>query len=623
MALAETILRNVHKYGLIPKAIRLMPTISFLVALSLVFWLAWLPIQGNYRNTYISENALMPSQVISYFRESEWNIVRGFKHEISEMEYLSIDARNKVVETWLKDFGLVTAYHDNGKVNDTLYGVMHAPRGDDTEAMVLAVPWITSDGQYNEGGMGIMLALTRYFSRMSIWSKNIIIVIPETGHMPLRSWVDAYHTSLDTTAGSIDAAIVMEYAKNGDYFDYVEMFYEGLNGQLPNLDLLNSANTIASNENVKSSIQNTPSSEIGVNTYWTRFSILVKGIVNLALAGLTRNTPGCEAFSGWQIQAFTIRAKGNTGPNDITQFGRVVDSTFRSVNNLLEKFHQSFFFYLLMNTKNFVSIGTYLPAAVLVAVSFFLSSLGCLLNSGVEFDSYIANITKLLTIFTAIETTCAGLLVILPWLTIHSGEDEDKTVVVILYIFTTISFIISISPVIPTNFTKFKLNQATTFSLISLSLFFISMLIIALLIVHFSLALLIGLISIPLIFIQPIVTQAQKDKVKQLTKKPTNKPQTMFQIIEDNKPNLKIMLCLLVSNPFFEIFLIGNFLNGDEGPLLLTRGLLTSWSELQCWTWFVVILGWFPAWLGVGLSCYFGDFEPDYGKILKNLKKKD
>lgn len=564
----------------------------------------------------------MPSQVISYFRESEWNIVRGFKHEIANMEGDSIDVRNGKVEEWLKDFGLVTAYHDNGKTNATLYGVMHAPRGDDTEAMVLAVPWKTSDGEYNEGGMGIMLALTRYFSRMSIWSKNIIIVIPETGHMPLRSWVDAYHTSLDTTAGSIDAAIVIEYGKNGDYFDYYEMFYEGLNGQLPNLDLLNSANTIASNENIKGSIQNTPSDKIGENTYWTRLSILIKGIFNLALAGLSRNTPGCEAFSGWQIQAFTIRAKGNSGPNDITQFGRIVDSTFRSVNNLLEKFHQSFFFYLLMNTRNFVSIGTYLPAAVLVAVSFALSSIGCLLNSGIEFDSYIENITKLLTFFTSLEVVCGGLLIILPWFTINS-ENEDFTVVAILYIFTIISFIISFSPLIPTNVTKFKLNQPTTFSLIALSLFFISMLITALLIVHFSLALLIGLLSIPLTFIQPIITQAQKDKVKQLMKKSDSKPKNLFQFVEANKPNLKILLCLLVSNPFFDIFFIGTLLHGDEGPLLLTRGLLTSWSELQCWTWFVVILGWFPAWLGVGLSCYFGDFEPDCGKLIKTMKKKD
>ena len=37
------------------------------------------------------------------------------------------------------------------------------------------------------------------------------------------------------------------------------------------------------------------------------------------------------------------QGKGTEG-KDVTQFGRIVDSTFRSVNNLLEKFHQSFSF---------------------------------------------------------------------------------------------------------------------------------------------------------------------------------------------------------------------------------------------------------------------------------------
>mgnify|MGYP001031277329 CR=1 FL=1 len=625
MALAETLLRKVHKYELIPRSIKLLPVISFVVAVSSVLWLAWLPLDGNYRNVYISENALMPSQVMSYFRESEWNIVRGYRTEVSAMESLAIDGRNAIIESWFRDFGLVTEYHQNGKTNDTLYAVMHAPRGDDTEAMVLATPWITSDGEYNEGGMALTVALARYFSRMSIWSKNIVIVIPETGHLPLRSWVDAYHTSLEITAGSIDAAIVMEYGKNGDYFDYFEMIYEGLNGQLPNLDLLNTASLIAYHENIHCSIQNTKGDQLSKNTYFTRLAVLVKGIAKLALAGLNRNTPGCEAFSGWQIQAVTIRARGNLGPNDVTQFGRIVDSTFRSVNNLLEKFHQSFFFYLLMNPRNFVSIGTYLPAAVLVTVSFALSSLGCLLNSGVEFTEYVSSISNLLTIFTAIELFGAILSVVLPWLTINAGEEEDVVAGLILYTFTGLSFAISLSPIVNLNVTKFKLSKPTTYSLISLALFFISMLLVSLLIVHFSLALLLGLMTIPLTFIQPLITKSQRAKIFQMKQPAVSaRKNPLVDFIKSHESQVKIVLCLLVSNPFFEIFLVGNYLNGAEGPIFLTRGLLTSWSELQCWTWFVVILGWFTAWLCVGLACFFGDFEIDHTELqtLKATKQE-
>ena len=40
---------------------------------------------------------------------------------------------------------------------------------------------------------------------------------------------------------------------------------------------------------------------------------------------------------------------------------RVIEGIFRSLNNLLEQFHQSFFFYLLPESRRYVSIGLYMP----------------------------------------------------------------------------------------------------------------------------------------------------------------------------------------------------------------------------------------------------------------------
>lgn len=46
----------------------------------------------------------------------------------------------------------------------------------------------------------------------------------------------------------------------------------------------------------------------------------------------------------------------------------MVEGVIRSVNNLLEKFHQSFFLYLLTSPNKFVSVGVYMiPFALLVA----------------------------------------------------------------------------------------------------------------------------------------------------------------------------------------------------------------------------------------------------------------
>ncbi|KAI5956356.1 GAA1 [Candida jiufengensis] len=545
MALAEKVLRKINKLGLIPKARRLLPRISFVLALFSIIWLITLPQDGNYRNCYISENALMPAQVNSYFRESEWNIVRGYRDEIHKMENESIETRNKHLKEWLIDLGLQVSSHKNGVANDTLYAIMHASRGENTEAMALVVPWINSDNEYNEGAMALGIALIRYFQRISVWSKNIILVIPPDGEQSLRSWVNAYHTILDDTAGSIEAAIVIEYGKQGDNFEYYDMFYEGLNGQLPNLDLLNTANLISSHEGMSCHMQGI--SDRAIN-YENRLKTLFKGILKLALAG-SRDVHGHEAFSGWQIQAFTIKAKGTKGP-DITQFGRIVDSTFRSVNNLLEKFHQSFFFYLMLSPKHFVSIGTYLPSAVMLAVSYALSALNVILNSGIDINEIPQNITKLLTTATLIELFCLVLAMVIPQL-------PDDTINIVPTMAQGIFglFIVRSS----------KASKTTSFTLIAFALLMIALLITALLIVHFALAFTIGILALPLTFIPLVIEKNRKLAIP----------------------------CLIVSNPFTIVLIAHSYPEFDDIFLQLVR----AWTELQCWTWLVVILGWFSAWL--------------------------
>lgn len=586
---------------MVPKLIGLLPMISLSLALSSVLWLLVLPMEGNYRKTYISENALMPSQVTSYFRESEWNIVRGYRSELKKLQNLPTDELNHIVEEWLTDSGLKTSYHHGD--SSSLYAIMHASRGEDTEAMVLTIPWKTSDGQFNLGGASIGLALGKYFNRMSIWSKNIILVFTEDSHKSLRQWVEAYHTSLDKTAGSIEAAIILEYNGESDHFDYIEMWYEGLNGQLPNLDFLNTAAQIAYHENIHVSVQNTPGEKVTLNTYQQRLKVFVKGIIGLCLSGIVKPINGAESFSGWSIQAVTLKARGIKGPNDITQMGRVVDSTFRSVNNLLEKFHQSFFFYLLLSPRFFVSIGTYLPSAILIAVSYALSSLSCLLNSNISIASFLNSISKVLIIFTSIEFACFLAANTLPFLIFRTITDEDKNNLITLIIvgFSLLNVVLSTPFLWKTKY--FRISSKLSYSLISFSLFFISMVITMLLILNFSLALLIGLVSLPLTFIQSILKSIDIQPSQSIESFP------LLAHLNNLKPYLKLFICLFVSNPIFIIIVTGSSYLGDNGVYNLMTNLITSWNDLQCWTWYIVMLGWFPAWLTISFACLFGKFD--------------
>jgi len=51
-----------------------------------VVWLLLLPLDDYSRRTYISENALLPGQVHTYFGGSDQNVFRAYKHEVEALE---------------------------------------------------------------------------------------------------------------------------------------------------------------------------------------------------------------------------------------------------------------------------------------------------------------------------------------------------------------------------------------------------------------------------------------------------------------------------------------------------------------------------------------------------------
>lgn len=68
--------RQEHRVKKIPSIL------SALFVLVGVVWLLLLPLNDYSRRTYISENALLPGQVHTYFRGSEQNIFNAYRHEV-------------------------------------------------------------------------------------------------------------------------------------------------------------------------------------------------------------------------------------------------------------------------------------------------------------------------------------------------------------------------------------------------------------------------------------------------------------------------------------------------------------------------------------------------------------
>lgn len=61
-----------------------------------------------------------------------------------------------------------------------VYSIIHAPRGDATEAIVLVAAWRTIDGELNLNGVTLALTLARYFKSAFYFYMKYIIFAKNT-----------------------------------------------------------------------------------------------------------------------------------------------------------------------------------------------------------------------------------------------------------------------------------------------------------------------------------------------------------------------------------------------------------------------------------------------------------
>lgn len=487
-------------------------------------------------------------------------------------------------------------YGNEKKNGSNVYGILHAPRGENTEAMVLVAPWLNQANEFNVGGVALVAALARYLSKWSVWSKNVIFVVTSDSHLAMRSWVSAYHTSLGNTAGAIEAAIVLDYPGMNDHFESIEVLYEGLNGQLPNLDLVNTAILISIHEGLKVVVQGMQN--VGFQRYGERALTFFRGIMAQLSAGIGPGS-GCDTFSGYRINAITLRALGTQGNSDITTFGRIAESTLRSVNNLLEHFHQSFFFYFLLAPKNFVSIGTYLPAVVLVAFAYPLMAIYNIASAfmAATKESPVGDRNSVFIPFVVLSAVY-GVCFFLGFASLHIlttpmvvGTIRVLSLIQGLYSVRMVASFFQ-KKVIPKSFIEMpaqalSLAQAYSMVLHGLILTTLGML-------NFSLAFVVGLITLPLTWIRPLEVSATFEQAR-------------FHYIRS-------VLLLAVSTPWIWLPILP-WLASHNSSLLSTDlnaivgNLLWGWRGLDVWTWVVIVGVWLPSWF-VGVAVAFLSERP-------------
>ncbi|KAG6037839.1 hypothetical protein E4U41_004691 [Claviceps citrina] len=523
-----------------PRILKLPPYLSLLCILIGLAWLILLPLERYSRGTYISENALLPGQVHTYFGGSEHNILRAHRRELDIVANKSNYEINDHLDSVLSAIGIKTGrqnytYHSAGETykGENLYGILQAPRGDATEAIVLVAAWESIDGRLNRNGVALALTLARYFKRWSLWSKDIIILVPPNSRTGTQAWVDAYHdahdsrniASLPLKSGALQGAIAIDYPSD-HHFDGIHIIYDGTNGQLPNLDLINSIVNVAGGQmGIRTAIQGMHSHD---NSYHDRLKTIFRGMLK---QGLGIGTGPHSSFIPYHVDAVTLLPFGD-GWHDEMAMGRVIEGTFRSLNNLLEHLHQSFFFYLLMQKDRFVSIGTYLPSAMLLAANFTIMAISLWVKSGQSAPAARgpkpeASQPSKGTAMRKEATLCSPTAqlgernLFLP-LGIVAGCHAAS--IVPLFVFNGLNFPLlpaafaifclvsaSLPPLVAYIVTSFLRTSSQHFQLTkSFSLLVLGMALATLATLNFSLAFLVGIIASPLTFVQPCKTKLSK-----------------------------------------------------------------------------------------------------------------
>ncbi|CAL1532748.1 unnamed protein product [Lymnaea stagnalis] len=369
--------------------------LSYIIGLGGFLALAYQPLNAS---TYFSENALLPGLVETelprtldsatvYRKELEEEMKTDTK--LSPHKWIYSKFRELGLETFTQNFSVVYPFKSvSARVvaGENVYSILRARRTASTEALVLSVPLRPLANKAKTGtggGIALALALAKEFKQKPYWSKDIIFLFTDFDEIGAMAWLDGYHQTdsqyiiandLEGRSGAIIAAINLELPlENVNYFN---VKLEGLNGQLPNLDLVNLVVKLCRRERAQVMLHHMSEdrgyihSEHGdtFKDYKQALSTMLKMMWYQASGAPSGNHGLFQKFHIESVSLEGVVKKGQR-QSDIHATAKIIEGIFRSLNNLLERFHQSFFFYLLPSTSRYVSIGMYMPWFGLMALA--------------------------------------------------------------------------------------------------------------------------------------------------------------------------------------------------------------------------------------------------------------
>ncbi|KAG0040159.1 Glycosyl phosphatidyl inositol protein transamidase complex subunit [Podila clonocystis] len=272
----------------------------------------------------------------------------------------SLCRRAKALEREFEQIGLKAATQSytlntstDSKSGVNTYAVFYAPRSDGTEALVLSASWTSRDKIINTNAIAMLLSMGKMFKQRS-------------------------EEALKVRSGAIQAALNLDFSGTGDY-NALGIFFEGVNGQLPNLDMINSVADIASSVAPVELTLHDELEPLTENVTKNYINSLKKMLYMMKYQAVGTPTGNHGLYLKYKIDAITLYGFDKPGWHSqrfgLFRIGCLLESSVRSLNNLLEHLHQSFFFYLLSDVRRYTSIGLYMPPVIILGVSFIFHAL--------------------------------------------------------------------------------------------------------------------------------------------------------------------------------------------------------------------------------------------------------
>jgi glycosylphosphatidylinositol transamidase len=268
------------------------------------------------RRTYLSENALSPGLVSSdlfisadHIRHIMTELRTGFKNNNIADVIQSMLAENGI-EAYKQDIGR----NLTDQQEENIYGIVRAPRLASTESIILVAPLhVRLQGQPKPNLFGIAhaLAIGSALHRKPYMAKDIILLFPAAQENGTRIWLDAYFNNnphslpLDAHAGSIQAGLALEFPH--EKFYSIDLRHNGINGQLPNLDLINTIVQLCDKNSMATSLYNI---YVDLSTNEAYMDYIIKSTRTLLLNVLTLATGVSDGVHGqflhYRIEMITL-----------------------------------------------------------------------------------------------------------------------------------------------------------------------------------------------------------------------------------------------------------------------------------------------------------------------------